>query len=210
MQIDIFADPICPWCYIGKRRLERALARRNIENSRIRWRVYRINPDMPAGGISRTAYLQSRFGGAARARKLFDNIRRIGESEGIAFDFDGIEQVPDTTQAHRLIRYAHDTPYIEPLIESLFRRYLVEGGDIGRVDNLIELAAGAGLDRAAVAEHMDTGIDDIQQQENAARRLGVHGVPFFIVNKQYALSGAQEPEAFYPLFDMADPGLDMP
>lgn len=203
MQIDIFADPICPWCYIGKRRLERALARRNIENPRLRWRAYRTNPDMPTGGMSRNAYLRSKFGGVARARKLFDNIRRVGESEGIDFDFDAIEQVPNTTQAHRLIRFAHDTPHIDALIETLYRHYLVEGGGIGRVEDLVELAVTAGLDRAAVAGYMDRGIDDIQQQENAARRLGVQAVPFFIVNKQYALSGAQEPEAFYPLFDMS-------
>lgn len=202
MQIDIFADPVCPWCYIGKRRLERALARRNIENSRIRWRVYRINPNLPAGGMPRSEYLRSRFGKAAWARKHFNDIQRVGESEGIGFNFERIERIPDTTQAHRLIQFALDTPHIDKLIETLFRHHLVEGGCIGRIESLIELAAAAGLDRAAVATHMNSGGDDINRQDKAARRLGVRGVPFFIVNKQFALSGAQEPEAFYPLFDM--------
>jgi predicted DsbA family dithiol-disulfide isomerase len=203
MQIDIFADPICPWCYIGKRRLERALAQRKIENARIRWRVYQIDPDIPACGISRDAYLEAKFGGAARSRKFFNAIARVGKSEGIAFDFGRIDHVPNTTQAHRLIRFALDTPHLDALIEALFRRYLVEGGCIGRIENLVELAAASGLDRAAVARHMERGADDIGQQNKAARRLGVQSAPFFIVNKQYGLSGAQEPEAFYPLFDMA-------
>jgi len=205
MQIDVFADPICPWCYIGKRRLERALARRNILHPDIRWRVYRINPDMPEDGVSRNDFLRSRFGGVARARKLFDDIRKVGESEGIAFDFDAISRVPNTTQAHRLIRFALDTPHIDTVVEALFRRYLVEGGCIGRVESLIDLAVEAGMDRAAVTQYMACDFDDVRQQDNAARRLGVKDVPFFIVNKQYALSGAQEPEAFYPLFDIADP-----
>jgi len=203
MRIDIFADPICPWCYIGKRRLERALAQRKIDNARIRWRVYQIDPDMPECGISRNAYLESKFGGAAQARKFYNAIARVGKSEGIAFDFGRIDQVPNTTQAHRLIRFALDTPHLDALIETLFRRYLVEGGCIGRIEDLIELAAESGLDRADVARHMECGANDIGQQYKAARRLGVQNAPFFIVNKQYALSGVQEPEAFYPLFDLA-------
>ena len=119
MQIDIFADPICPWCYIGKRRLERALAQRKIENARIRWRVYQIDPDIPACGISRDAYLEAKFGGAARSRKFFNAIARVGKSEGIAFDFGRIDHVPNTTQAHRLIRFALDTPHLDALIEAL-------------------------------------------------------------------------------------------
>jgi predicted DsbA family dithiol-disulfide isomerase len=203
MQIDVFADPICPWCYIGKRRLERALAHRNIEGARIRWRVYQINPDMPACGMARKDYLKSKFGGVDQAQKIFNAIARVGRSEGIDFAFERIGEVPNTTQAHRLIRFALDTPHLDTLIETLFRHYLVEGGCIGRIESLIELAVESGLDRAAVTRHMECNSDDIGQQNRVAHRLGVQNAPFFIVNKQYALSGAQEPEAFYPLFDIA-------
>ncbi len=205
MEIDIYSDPICPWCYIGKRRLERALGLREEHKPRIRWRAFQLNPDMPEGGMERAQYLALKFGGADRAGQLYDNIRRVGETVGIEFAFDRIARTPNTIQAHRLIRYASGTPYSDAIIEALFRCYFVEGGEIENSESLVALAVEAGLDAETIAAYMtgDENLDEVRREDGSARRLGIQGVPCFIINNQYALSGAQEPEAFFPLFEMA-------
>ena len=205
MEIDIFSDPICPWCYIGKRRLERALKERPHYRPAIRWRAFQLNPDMPEEGMDRRQYLTTKFGDAERAGQLYENIRRVGAGEDIEFAFDKIKRTPNTVTAHRLIRFAGGTPRADAVIEALFQRYFVEGGDIGDADALIDLAAAAGLAREAVAAYLksDEDVVAVRQEDFSARRMGIQGVPCFIVNKQYALSGAQEPEAFFPILDMA-------
>lgn len=205
MEIDIYSDPICPWCYIGKRRLERALERRHELGPTIRWRTFQLNPDMPVEGIERDRYLALKFGGSARADQLYENIRLVGETLGINFAFDKIVRTPNTLQAHRLIRYADGTAHADNVIERLFHRYFVEGGTIDKTEDLIEVAVEVGLDEAAAAAYLlgDENLNEIRQEDSAARRLGIQGVPCFIVNNQYALSGAQEPEAFFPIFEIA-------
>ena len=205
MEIDIYSDPICPWCYIGKRRLEQALERRQAHGATIRWRAFQLNPDMPVEGIERDRYLTLKFGGSARADKLYENIRLVGETVGIDFAFDKIARTPNTLQAHRLIRYADGTPHADIMIERLFHRYFVDGGMIDRTEDLIEVAVEVGLDEAAATAYLqsDENLNEVRQEDSAARRLGIQGVPCFIVNNQYALSGAQEPEAFFPIFEMA-------
>jgi predicted DsbA family dithiol-disulfide isomerase len=209
MEIDIYSDPICPWCYIGKRRLERALERRQALGATIRWRAFQLNPDMPMEGIERDRYLTLKFGGAARADQLYENIRLVGETVGIDFAFDKIGRTPNTLQAHRLIRYANDTPHADTVIERLFRRYFVEGGVIDQTEALIQIAVEVGLDEAATTAYLECAenLDEVRQEDSAARRLGIQGVPCFIVNNQYALSGAQEPEAFFPIFEIASQEL---
>ena len=205
MEIDIYSDPICPWCYIGKRRLERALERQREHNPVIRWRAFQLNPEMPVDGIERRKYLTLKFGGVERARQLYDNIRRVGSTVGIDFAFDRIDRTPNTLQAHRLIRFSNETQQSEPVVEALFREYFVDGGTIGDVDNLISLGIQAGLDAQSLTAYMksDENLEAVQLEDSSARRLGIQGVPCFIINNQYALSGAQEPEAFYPIFEMA-------
>ena len=205
MEIDIYSDPICPWCYIGKRRLERALAQRPKDRAVIRWRAFQLNPEMPANGIERERYLALKFGDAGRAKQLYENIRRVGESVGIPFAFDRIAQTPNTLQAHRLVRYVNGTSIADAIVEGLFRRYFVDGGPIDDLESLIDVAGDAGLDTNAVREYLssDENLDAVRQEDSAARRLGIQGVPCFIVNNQYALSGAQEPEAFFPIFEIA-------
>jgi predicted DsbA family dithiol-disulfide isomerase len=205
MEIDIYSDPICPWCYIGKRRLERALEQRQEHKPRLKWRAFQLNPDMPEGGIDRRQYLALKFGGAGKADQLYDNIRRVGETVGIEFAFDKIERTPNTIQAHRLIQFANDTAHAEMVIEALFQRYFVEGKAIGDIDNLIDIAVQSGLDSETVTSYMrgDENLEEVQREDSGARRLGIQGVPCFIINNQYALSGAQEPEAFFPIFEMA-------
>ena len=205
MEIDIYSDPICPWCYIGKRRLERALEQRRENQATLRWRAFQLNPDMPSEGIERNRYLTLKFGGAERARQLYENIRKVGATVGIDFDFDKIARTPNTLQAHRLIRYANGTAQSDTVIEQLFFRYFVEGGTIDDTGNLIQIAVEAGLEEAAVTTYLssDEDLNEVRLEDSAARRLGIQGVPCFIVNNQYALSGAQEPEAFFPIFEIA-------
>lgn len=205
MEIDVYSDPICPWCYIGKRRLERALAARGEQDAVIRWRAFQLNPDMPAEGIDRLRYMTLKFGGAARANQLYEKIRKVGSTVGIDFAFDRIVRTPNTIEAHRLIRYANGTPQAETVVELLFRRYFVEGGAIDDADSLVSLAIAAGLDADSVTAYLDSDEDllAVKQEDSAARHLGIQGVPCFIINNQYALSGAQEPEAFFPIFEIA-------
>ncbi len=205
MKIDIYSDPVCPWCFIGKRRLERALAQRPEKGATVRWRAFQLNPDMPQEGIERSRYLTLKFGGAARAQKLYENIRKGGASVGIDFAFDKFSRTPNTIQAHRLIRFANGTPYENILIERLFIRYFVEGGLLDNTDDLVQVAVESGLPESDVSSYLsgDVNLVEVQQEDSAARRLGIQGVPCFIINNQYALSGAQEPEAFFPIFEIA-------
>ena len=205
MEIDIYSDPICPWCFIGKRRLERALAQRPGHKPTVRWRAFQLNPDMPHEGIERSRYLTLKFGGAERAQQLYENIRKVGATVGIDFAFDKIARTPNTVQAHRLIRYANGTPQSDAVIERLFVRYFVDGGLIDNTDDLIEVAVESGLPERDVTTYLsgDENLAEVRQEDSAARRLGIQGVPCFIINNQYALSGAQEPEAFFPIFEIA-------
>ncbi|MGH6620014.1 MAG: DsbA family oxidoreductase [Alphaproteobacteria bacterium] len=204
MHIDIFSDPICPWCFIGKRRLQRALEARPGVRPTIRWRAFQLNPAMPAGGMERRAYLAEKFGNAAEAGRLYGAIGQVGAVEGIDFRFDRIAVTPNTVDAHRLIRYAERDAAGDAVIDALFRAYFADGRDIGDTGVLADLAGEAGLDRRAAAAFLatDEGVDAVRGEDMRARQLGIEGVPCFIVDRRYALSGAQEPEAFYSLFDM--------
>ena len=160
---------------------------------------------MPQEGIERDRYLTLKFGGAERARQLYDNIRKVGSTVGIDFAFEKIARTPNTIQAHRLIRYASETPHSDAVIERLFVRYFVEGGAIDNEDALIQIAIECGLPEGDVTTYLagDENLTEVHQEDSAARRLGIQGVPCFIINNQYALSGAQEPEAFFPIFEIA-------
>lgn len=207
MQIDIFSDPICPWCFIGKKRLDAARALRPDLDLRIRWRAFQLNPDMPHGGMDRQTYLNVKFGGPDRAQELYGHIARVGQEVGIPFDFNGIPRTPNTLAAHRLIRFAQqpEQSQADALVQALFDAYFLENRDIGDRETLLAIAEGAGLDRKAAADILDGDAygEEIRAEDAYARRMGIGGVPCFIVNGKYALSGAQEPESFLPLFDMA-------
>ncbi|WP_420547259.1 DsbA family oxidoreductase [Curvivirga sp.] len=207
IEIDIFSDPICPWCYIGKKRLEKALANRPDLNIEIRWRAFQLNPSMPELGMDRKTYLENKFGGPGGAAQVYGHIKTTGETEGIDFKFDEIKRTPNTVKAHRLIRFAQsqNAQIAFDLKEELFQAYFMNGKDIGDKETLIEIASAVGMNGTDVTEFLDTEIfkSDIEEEDTTARRLGISGVPFFIVNGQYALSGAQEPSAFEPVFDLA-------
>lgn len=194
-----------PWCFIGKRRLEAARAARPEVPVEIHWRPFQLNPDMPGAGIARDTYLALKFGGDARARQIYDMIREAGESTGIEFNFDGIARTPNTVDSHRMVRFAQMRGGAEPVVENLFRAYFLYGIDVGERARLIEIGTSSGLDEDELARYLDSDEDAeaIRAEDLRARRMGVDGVPCFIVDGRYAIAGAQEPEAFMPLFDLA-------
>ena len=205
MILDVFSDTICPWCYVGKRRLERALEARPQRDLTIRWRAFQLNPGMPAEGMDRKAYIDAKFGGAERARAILDTVRAAGAGEGIAFAFDRIKRTPNTLQSHRLIRFAGSQDRQDETLEALFRAYFLQGRNIGDRAVLSGVAEDAGLDRDEAADYLagDADAEAVLGEDALARRAGINGVPCFIFNGRFALSGAQEPEAFFQLFDLA-------
>ena len=192
MRIDVFSNSVCPWCYIGKRRLEQALAQADIGPADIHWRAFQLNPDLPPEGRDRHEYLEAKFGGAEAVRAIQARIQESGRSAGIEFQFDKIARSPNTLNAHRLIRLAETQNRAAGMVETLFHGYFVEGRDIGSPETLAELAHSAGVAgdiRAWLAGDAQRAavLDDLQTAHN----LGINGVPFFILEGRYALSGAQ-------------------
>ena len=204
LQIEIFSAVVCPWCYIGKRRFERAHTARPHTGLAVTWRAFQLNPEMPADGIDRQQYLELKFGGGDRAGQVYHRITAAGAEEGIDFVFDRIRRTPNTVNAHRLVRWARQQDRQDEVVESLFQAYFLEGLDIGDRDNLAEIAARARLDRADASAFLDgvEGVREVLDETRLAYNSGVTGVPCFIVDRKYAISGAQEPEAFFPLFDL--------
>ena len=205
MWIDVYSDVICPWCFIGKRRLERALKERPMPDLKIRWRAFQLNPGMPREGMDRQSYLSAKFGGPGRAAQIYDTIRRMGDQEGLAFRFDHIERTPNTVDAHRLIAHVQEeNGSADALKEALMVGYFMDGKDIGNTAVLVEIAGSTGLDTAKIEAFLATseGVDGVEADCQTAMQYGINGVPCFIMNGKYALSGAQEPESFFPLFDL--------
>lgn len=204
IRLDIYSDPICPWCFIGKRRLARALAERPSLAVQIRWRPFQLNPDMPAEGMDRQHYLATKFGGADNAARVYETVAHHGAAEDLPFAFDRIARTPNTLAAHQLIAWANDRGDPDPLVERLFRAYFFEGQDLGEPTVLAEAAAEAGLDRAAAeATLADTELRaQVAAADAEARAAGLQGVPTFVVNDAYAVSGAQEPKVLLRLFDL--------
>jgi predicted DsbA family dithiol-disulfide isomerase len=205
MRLDIFADVICPWCWIGKRRLERALKMRPQDGLQIRWRAFQLNPGMPVGGMDRKEYLSAKFGGDGQATRIYDVIRAAGESEGLDFNFDKIQRTPNTLRAHRLVRLAQDRGKGSPMMEALFQAYFGRGQDIGDRDVLMDAAMPLGLTAEEVRQQIDSaeGLEAVQAEDALARRHGINGVPCYIFNGKFALAGAHEPEVLFQLFDLA-------
>ncbi len=205
MEIDIFSDTICPWCFIGKRRLERALAERPLPNLTIHWRAFQLNPDMPEGGMDRQRYLEAKFGGSDNAQAVYDQVRAAGESEGIVFAFEAMQRVPNTVASHRLIRYAADSGNQDAVVQALFDAYFLRGEDIGDLGVLSAAAATGGLDAETARAFLegDAGTEAVRDEDRGARQAGISGVPCFIFNRRHALAGAHPPEVLHQLFDLA-------
>ena len=206
LAVDVISDVICPWCYIGKRRLEKAIAAlEGQQEVRVRWLPFQLNPTMPKEGISRKEYRIRKFGSWERSLELDAKVVAVGETEGIHFAFDRIERTPNTVDAHRLIWLADQQGCQDAIVEALFRAYFTDGRDISNRQTLIDVVAEAGLERQ-LAEAMlnsDEGMDAIKEAEELSRRHRVDGVPFFIINNEITLSGAQQPDAFLDAFRAA-------
>lgn len=190
-RLEIIADMVCPWCYIGKAQLDRALAEAGNPFT-IRWRPFLLNPDMPAEGMSHRAYYGEKFG-EERAEEIRMQITEAAEAAGITIDFGRIAKVPNSLDAHRLIRWAEAEGAQHTVADSLFRRYFAEGEDIGDAAVLEGVAADAGMDRAAVGRLLAGDVDreTVLAEAAEAATIGVTGVPTFIVGGRYAISGAQ-------------------
>jgi predicted DsbA family dithiol-disulfide isomerase len=191
----IYSDVICPWCYVGKRRLETALADGVLEVApAITWRPFELNPDMPAEGMERAEYRARKFG-ADRSAELDRNMAAVGAEVGIGFAFDRMIRTPNTRLAHRLIWEGERQGRQPEIVDQLFRAYFEEGRDIGDRGTLTELATAAGLDRQGVTSALESpeSLEAVVTLENAGYRMGITGVPFFILAGKYAISGAQPP-----------------
>lgn len=197
--IDVISDVVCPWCFIGKRRLDAALVQLARDDPafvpRVSWHPFELNPDLPAQGIARKFYLEAKFGGAQRAREIYERVGAAGKTVDIAFDFDRIGVQPNTLQAHRLISWAQQRgDAVDALVEQLFSGYFLAGRNIGERAELAAIAGEAGLDADAARAFLatDEGMADITVMENRSRELGVSGVPFFVFAERLGVSGAQE------------------
>ena len=198
-------DTVCPWCYIGKRRMEQALALRPHVDIDLVWRPFLLNREIPADGIDRTAYLIRKFGSEARVRRTYGAIAQAGESVDIDFAFDRIERTPNSVDSHRLIRYALLNGASPRIVETLFFEYFIEGLDIGRQDVLQEIGARDGLDGDAIGAYLksEEDIDFVYDENTRAHRMGVSGVPAFVFNEKMVISGAQEPQILARMIDAA-------
>jgi len=203
IRLDVVVDTVCPWCWIGKRRLEQALAARPGIDFQIGYRPYELHPDLPAEGVDRKAFVAAKFGNGDRARSIYQSLVDTGREVGIEFDFERIAVMPNSQASHRLIRWSAAAGVQSEVVEALFARYFGAGDNIGDPLVLIEVAAAAGMDAVMVGELLMNGadIDKIVEEEMVAQRLGVQGVPFTIIERQYGVVGAQDPDAYLKIFD---------
>ena len=200
LTIDIVSDIVCPWCYIGKRKLELALAlpmAAGLPTAELRWHPFQLNPDLPAEGVARQQYVQDKFGGPQRAAQIYDRVRAAGRAVGLALDLDGITRQPNTLAAHALLAFARQggAASAGAMKERLLKAYFVENRFIGSADVLAKIAGEAGLDADAARAFMrdPAQLDAVARADAQARSAGISGVPYFIFNQKVALSGAQEP-----------------
>jgi predicted DsbA family dithiol-disulfide isomerase len=203
MLIEVFADFSCPWCFIGRRRLARALEMRPQLSMRTVWQPFQLNPEVPAEGIGRRQYSLGKLGDFDRLIAMEQMLTESGGKDGIRFRFDRIERIPNTMAAHRLMRFAARTQHDDALADRLFQGFFEQGEDIGNVGVLADCAAAVGLDRAAALAFLQgrEETEAVASTDALGHQSGIAGVPYFIFDRRYALAGAQEPVSFLPLFD---------
>lgn len=202
MRIDIISDTICPWCFIGKRRLEAALEAEARTDVDIHWHPFELNPDLPDQGMDRKTFMEQKFGGAEGAARAYAPVHDAASAAGLDIDFGAIRRTPNTLKSHAVIHYATPGGEQERVVEGLFRGYFMEGLDIGDEETLVRIAADAGLDADSVRAKLQAG-DDFNLIRTRARNVrdqGVSGVPCFVVGGTHVLAGAQESAAFIDLF----------
>ncbi|MDG4575948.1 MAG: DsbA family oxidoreductase [Defluviicoccus sp.] len=205
MLVEIIYDPSCPWCYIGKRQLDAALAARPGVRVRRRWWPFLINPDLPSAGLDRVDFLTRKFGSEARVSRLYRAIAHVGRSVRIDFDFDRIDRVPNSLHAHRLVCMAARAGRADAAVEALFESHFVRGLDIGNRLVLAHIGASIGLQPTAVTTYLMSDADtELVLEENArAQQLGINGVPAFVFAGMFVVCGAQDPKALTRMLDAA-------
>lgn len=205
LAIEIVHDFVCPWCYLGVRRLMRALSARQSHGFDITWRPFLLNPDMPRVGMSRFDYVVRKFGGEERARRLYAAVTQLGNGEGLDFHFERVIHIPSSVDAHRLVGWAHRFGRATEMVEALFAAHFSDGRDIGDAATLVSIAVGIGLDELQAGAYLRSreGADIVHGENLRAHRLGISGVPCFVIGDRMAVSGAQEPEVFHRLLDIA-------
>ncbi|RGP35990.1 DsbA family oxidoreductase [Pseudotabrizicola alkalilacus] len=198
IKLDIFSDPVCPWCYIGKANLDRALESAPDHPFDIEWHPFQLNPGMPAEGVDRAEYLEAKFGGKAKAVEIYARVEQAARDAGLEIDFSTIPRMPNTLNAHRLIHWAGLEGRQTAIVSALFRAYWREGRDIGDAAILTDIAEAAGMDRALTERLLATDEDTeaLRARDIHARQRGVTGVPCFIIGNQYVVSGAQPPQVW--------------
>jgi len=202
IELDIFSDTICPWCYIGKKRLEKAI--KNHSNLEIKqtWRPFQLNPGMQPDGMDRQEYLVSKFGSFDAAKTIYDNIYEEGKKEGIEFNFDSIEVTPNSFNSHRLLALAYKQNIQEEVLDDLFQAYFIRGEDIGNPNILLNIAVSHSINKDEFKKYLSDqeNIEPLANEEIQARKMGINSVPTFIVNKQIVVNGAQTSENFELIF----------
>jgi predicted DsbA family dithiol-disulfide isomerase len=203
--IDVASDVVCPWCYIGKRRLEMALALRPDIPTDVRWQPYFLNPWVPREGISREEYLRTKFGSVERYAQISQRIAAAGEQEGIPLALDKISRQPNTLDCHRLLRWARTSADASAVKERLMQLYFVEGADLTDAEVLVQAAADCGMDAQTVRKLLasDADVEAVERQARTAQEAGIDGVPCFIFGGVLAVSGAQDPEYLAGALDRA-------
>lgn len=211
IKLDILSDPICPWCFIGKARLDQALINHPDHPFTIEWHPFQLNPGMPAGGMDRREYLETKFGGRANALKVYGQIAQAAEESGLEIDFAAIERTPNTLDAHRLIHWAGIEGRQTAVVTALFKAYFQEGKDIEDPAILRAIAEGAEMDGDMIARLLASDADraDIIARDSHARQRGVNSVPTFIVANTHVVPGAQPPELWEQVIaELAGPPQD--
>lgn len=196
VRLDIFSDPVCPWCYVGKANLDRALADHPDHPFQIQWHPFQLNPDMPPEGVPKRAYLEQKFGGKARVDAVHERLREVARAAGVDMDPDKPKRMPNTLNAHRLVHWAGIEGVQQAVVDALMRAYWVEGRDIGDLETLAAIAGEQGMDAEATLRLLssDADAEDIAARDADARAKGVTAVPTFLIAQHYVVSGAQPPE----------------
>ena len=208
MRIDVYSDVVCPWCYIGEKRLARALAHRPDLEVEVSWRPFQLQPDMPKGGLPWAEFSRRKFGRESAAEAAFSHVSAVGEQEGIRFDFGRVASAPNTVDAHRLILFADTYVTQWQLADALFCAYFTEGKDLNNHEELVQVASSVGLEAKEVAEYLagEEAASDVRSSQEEAQSLGISGVPFYVFDGRYAIYGAQPVEVFGEALDTVRAG----
>lgn len=206
IKVDVISDVVCPWCYIGKRRLEKALNKLNSEYTfEVTYHPFELNPSIPESGVNQKQYLSQKFGGEERYDKITAHVTQVAAEEGLTFNFHKQAVSPNTRNAHRIIQLAKHVNKQTEVKEAFMKAYFTDGVDLSKNENLITYATQAGMERNIVEQLLasDMGVAEVIQAEKEIQQLGITGVPFYIINNKYGLSGAQPPEAFIEVIQKA-------